>query len=63
MTIVEFKKKYDIKKLNYKESIKKAIERLCINEGWAAWHYNEVKLVYNNIIKCIKKNKLNYNNN
>ena len=57
MSMSEFKKKYEIKKLSYKETVKKAIERISYDEAWAAWYYDEVKLVYSNVIKNIKKNK------
>jgi len=56
MNISEFKIKYNIKKLNYKENIKKAIERLSYDESWAAWYYDEVKLVYSDIMKNKKIN-------
>ena len=56
MSMAEFKKKYEIKKLNYKESIKKAIERISYDEAWASWYYDEVKLTYYNIIKNIRQN-------
>jgi hypothetical protein len=57
MSISEFKKTYEIKKLSYKEPIKKAIERISYDEAWASWYYDEVILVYNNIIKDMRKNK------
>ena len=46
MDLTEFKRKYNIRKLSYKETLKKAIERLSVEESWAAWYYDEVKLVY-----------------
>ena len=53
----EFKSKHNIIKLNYKESIIKAIERLSHDDAWASWYYDEVILEYSQIIKNIKKNK------
>jgi len=59
MNMSMFKTKYNIKKLSFKESIKKAIERLSYDEAWAAWYYDEVMLNYHIIMKNKKNNSLN----
>ena len=58
ITFKEFMNIYDIKKDNYKESLRDAIERICDEESWTIWHYNECINLYKQILKKNKEKDL-----